>query len=78
MNTKEQAKLAREASIKLATLPAETKNKALLEMAKSVMKNSIPSNRPRNFLPLRGRFLPAALASRQENRRNPSFVLSAR
>src|SRR3989338_2827254 len=40
MNTKEQAKLAREASIKLATLPAETKNKALLEMAKSVMKNS--------------------------------------
>ena len=40
MSTLEQAKLAREASIKLATLPAKTKNKALLEIAKSIMKNS--------------------------------------
>src|SRR3989344_713797 len=40
MSTLEQAKLAREASIKLATLPAKTKNKALLEIAKSIIKNS--------------------------------------
>lgn len=40
MSITEQAKLARESSIKLATLPTKTKNKALLEIAKSIIKNS--------------------------------------
>ncbi|MEK6891860.1 MAG: glutamate-5-semialdehyde dehydrogenase [Nanoarchaeota archaeon] len=40
MSITEQAKLAKEASIKLAKLPTKTKNKALLEIAKSIIKNS--------------------------------------
>ena len=40
MNIINQAQLAKEAAIKLATLPTKTKNKALLEIAKSIMKNS--------------------------------------
>ena len=40
MNILNQAKLAKEASIKLATLPTKIKNKALIEIAKSIKKNS--------------------------------------
>src|SRR3989338_9893830 len=40
MSMTEQAKLAKEAAVKLATLPTKIKNKALLEIAKSIKKNS--------------------------------------
>ena len=40
MSITEQAKLAKESSIELAVLPTKTKNKALIEIAKSIIKNS--------------------------------------
>ncbi|MBI1936328.1 glutamate-5-semialdehyde dehydrogenase [Candidatus Woesearchaeota archaeon] len=40
MSVKTQAELAKEASFKLAVLPTKTKNKALLEIASAIKKNS--------------------------------------
>ena len=40
MSIEAQAKLARDASIKLAVLPTNVKNKALLAIANAIKKNS--------------------------------------
>ena len=40
MGIEQQARLAREASIKLAVLSTRNKNKALMEIAKAIKKNS--------------------------------------